>query len=508
MNKKTAVLLVFVLVKFVLQYQLISPEYDLHRDEYLHLDQGSHLAWGYLSVPPLTSWISYLIQLLGNTVFWVRFFPALFGALTLVMVWKSITALNGDLLAHILGATCILFSVLLRLNTLYQPNSFDVLAWVTVYYCLIRYQQREQSRWLYLGAVAFALGFLNKYNVLFLAMGCVPALLVTRQRNIFTRKALYLAVMLALLLVLPNLLWQYHNHFPVIHHMELLTRTQLVNATRGDFLKSQLLFNIGSVHVILAGLAAVLVHKPFHKHRSFFWSLLFTLAIFLYFRAKDYYAIGLYPIYIAFGATYITAVFPAGRRKIVYAVALLVPVLLFIPLYQRAFPNQSPQYIVAHQEKYKNWGLLRWEDGKDHQLPQDFADMLGWRELAHKVDSVYSAISDTAATLVLCDNYGQAGAINFYSRKGIKAVTFNADYINWFQLDSPYRNLIRVKEYADKDDELATTSPYFQSSQKSVQVDNALAREYGTTLFVFTGANIDIRQRLIDEIKEVKSEWQ
>ncbi|KKX47100.1 hypothetical protein L950_0228290 [Sphingobacterium sp. IITKGP-BTPF85] len=28
--------------------------------------------------------------------------------------------------------------------------------------------------------------------------------------------------------------------------------------------------------------------------------------------------------------------------------------------------------------------MLTWEDGKEHQLPQDFADMLGWKELAKK----------------------------------------------------------------------------------------------------------------------------
>lgn len=507
MNKKTIVLTAFVLTKFVLQYQLINPEYDLHRDEYLHLDQGSHLAWGYLSVPPFTSWVSWLIQLLGNSEFWVQFFPALFGALTLIMVWKTITTLGGDLFAHILGATCILFSVLLRLNTLYQPNSFDVLAWITVCYCLIRYQQSEQGKWLNLGAVAFALGFLNKYNVLFLAMGCAPALLIIPARKVFTQKALYIAVLLALVLVLPNLLWQYHNHFPAIHHMEVLTRTQLVNVTRGDFLRSQLLFNIGAVHVIVAGLLALLLYKPFQKHRSFFWTLLFTLAIFMYFRAKDYYAIGLYPVYIAFGAVYLTAVFPVPRRKVVYAFAILIPLLLFIPLYHRAFPNKSPQYIIAHTEKYKRWGLLRWEDGKDHPLPQDFADMLGWRELAHKVDSVYSMLPDTSATLVLCDNYGQAGAINFYTKKGIRAVSFNADYINWFQLDKPYQNVIRVKDYEGKSTELAETSPFFHGSKEAAEVTNPLAREYGTTIFLFTGAKVDIRPRLSQEIEEVKSEW-
>lgn len=58
MSKKTLLLYFFILIKIVLPYFLINPAYDLHRDEFLHLDQAKQLAWGYESVPPFTSWIS------------------------------------------------------------------------------------------------------------------------------------------------------------------------------------------------------------------------------------------------------------------------------------------------------------------------------------------------------------------------------------------------------------------------------------------------------------------
>lgn len=125
--KKYLILLGLIILKFFIQFNLISPEYDLHRDEYLHIDQGYHLAWGYTSVPPLTSWISYLIIAAGKSVFFVKFFPALFGALSILVVWKAIEALRGNLFAQVLGCGCLLFSVLLRVNTLFQPNSFDIL---------------------------------------------------------------------------------------------------------------------------------------------------------------------------------------------------------------------------------------------------------------------------------------------------------------------------------------------------------------------------------------------
>ena len=124
MTKKTIILIGFLALKFLLQFLLLGPEYDLQRDEYLHLDLANHLAWGYLSVPPFTSWTSYIILLLGNSIFWIKFFPAMYGALTIYIVWKSIVELNGNLFALILGSTCVLFSALLRLNDLYQPNSF------------------------------------------------------------------------------------------------------------------------------------------------------------------------------------------------------------------------------------------------------------------------------------------------------------------------------------------------------------------------------------------------
>src|SRR5210317_405246 len=133
MRKKRLILFFFILLKFLLQYLSINPVYELHRDEYLHLDLGNHLAWGYTTVPPITGWISFVILSLGKSVFWVKFFPALFGALIIVLVWKIIEELEGNLFALVLGATGVVCSALLRINTLYQPNSLEYLIWTLVF---------------------------------------------------------------------------------------------------------------------------------------------------------------------------------------------------------------------------------------------------------------------------------------------------------------------------------------------------------------------------------------
>ncbi|SCY90531.1 glycosyltransferase family 39 protein [Flavobacterium caeni] len=505
MPRKTVLLLAFVFVKFVLQYVLVDAQYDLHRDEYLHLDQGHYLAWGYVSVPPFTSWVSWIIFALGGGVFWVKFFPALFGALTLVVVWKAIETLKGDTFALCLGATCVLLSVLLRINLLYQPNSFDVLCWTSFYYFCLRYAQTESPRWSWLGAVVFALGFLNKYNMVFLLGGLLPALLLSPQRKWLARRQTYWAVGLALLLISPNIWWQYQNDFPVVHHMQELARTQLVNTSRVAFLKEQLLFFAGALPIIVAGLYALLVYKPFAGFRFFFAALVFTLAIFWICKAKGYYAIGIYPIYISFGAVFVSQALQTKRLRYVRLLVFMLPVATFLPMYQVAFPNHGPEYVVAHSSRYQDLGLLRWEDGKDHSLPQDFADMLGWRELARKTDSIYAPLAAQGRTMVLCDNYGQAGAINYYSKTGIRAVSFNADYVGWFDLSVPYINFIRIKEYDPNEDELEQTGPYFQTGQIAARVTNQYAREYRTAIFAFSGAKIDINPLLANEVREANS---
>jgi len=507
MTKKRIILTCFIIAKFLLQYLFYNPAYDLQRDEYLYLDQAHHLAWGYLSVPPITSWISRIIFYLGNTVFWIRFFPALFGALTLLIVWKAIDELQGRLFALALGASCILLSCLLRLNGLYQQNSLDVLAWTTFYFVIIKFTNTQNTKWFFIGAVVFAIGFLNKYNFVFLFSGLLPAVLLSPQRKLFAKKALIGAMLLALLLVLPNLIWQFNNHFPIYYHMKELTQRQLVHINRFDFFKEQVFYFIGSVFVILAAIYALLFYAPFKKYRLFAWSMVFTVAIFDYLRAKGYYAIGLYPIYIAFGSVFIGSMLKEGWKRYLRFAFVVMPVICFILFFHVFYSDQTPAYIIANNSQYKKLGLLRWEDGKDHLLPQDNADMLGWKELAYLVDSIYSTFPKTAQTLILCDNYGQAGAINYYARNiQHTAVSFNADYINWFNLSMQYDNLIRVKENVRNENELTTTSPFFDHAFIGGSVTNPLARECGTTVFVFEKARIDIRDRIKQEIEKTNSE--
>ncbi|WP_373397300.1 hypothetical protein V8V91_22445 [Algoriphagus halophilus] len=150
-------------------------------------------------------------------------------------------------------------------------------------------------------------------------------------------------------------------------------------------------------------------------------------------------------------------------------------------------------------------GLTRWEDGETYDLPQDFADMLGWKELAEKVDLAYSKAPKNEYTVIICDNYGQAGAINFYSKtKGLQAVTMNADYVNWIDLSKPIKHVILVRESDDGISEREKS--LFEKSEPFGSISNPNSREFGTLVHLLIGAKTDVNEILAGEIEEKRAE--
>ena len=502
MKQGIFILIGLLIIKILLQVYGIDPVYELHRDEFLHLDQANHLSWGYLSVPPLTSWLSFVIKSLGNSVFWVKFFPAVFGVLTIVLVWFTVKELKGGLLAKTLAASGVLFSVLVRLNMLYQPNSLDVLCWTFIFFLFVKYINSKNYTWLYVAAVVFSLAFLNKYNVLFCGLGLMAAIIISPYRNIFNNRNFWMAALLSALIVLPNIFWQWDNGWPVFYHMKELAETQLVNVGVSDFLTSQFFYFAGSLPLFISSLLAFFTYPPFKKYRLFFWVYLFTILLYILFSGKGYYAIGLYPVYMAFGAVFLENKLKGKLKVACAAIIFLLQLLFFFYSYSFMMPVKKPVEIVAAAETFSKLGMVKWEDGKMHSLPQDFADMQGWKELASIVDSAFDQLPKNENTLVWCDNYGQAGAINYYTKKNIRAVSFSADYVNWFDLSKPVKNIIIIKEAKNADKELIEKDRYFVNSTIVGSIENHYAREKGTTVFLFENAKVNVNNYLQSELNK------
>jgi hypothetical protein len=496
------ILLLLIAIKLILQFVLVNPVYELHRDEFLYLNQADHLAFGYISVPPLSAIISRIIFLLGGSIFWIRFFPALFGILTVVFTWLIVESVGGSLFARILASTALVFSALMRINILFQPNSFDILTWTIIFYFLIKFIQSEKASWLFYLSVIVAVGFYNKYNLLFLITGLVISFLLTYQRRIFTNPSFWKALIISLILLSPNIIWQIANHFPVIQHMKVLKHNQLDNNSALGFLKSQSFFFFGSLPLTIGAIIAFVYFKPFRPYRFIGISFVTVITLFAIMKAKDYYAVGIYPVIIAFGSVYFDSILSKKWRLIVLPLLIGFNLFIFLITLKVIYPVYTPVEIRQNAKAFEKLGMLRWEDGKNHDLPQDFADMLGWREMAEKSLAAYKTIpvGELENTLVICSNYGQAGALNYFNRaKMPDAYAFNTDYIYWLPRLKRIQNLLFVGGKPSQE-----VIGMFKDFKLTGSVENEYAREKNTGIYLLTGASDFFTVVFYNKVEELK----
>jgi hypothetical protein len=503
MKPYNRLLYILALIKLVLPYFLQNGVYGPHRDEFLYLAEGQHMAWGFMEIPPVLSVFAWLTQMFGNSMFWIKFWPSLFGALTYILTGKLIIHLGGRYNALFMAFLTFIFSGYLRVHFLFQPNFLEVFFWTMIAYSLIRHIQTEKNYWLYITGLSAGLGMMSKYSVLFFITGVLVGLLLTPQRRLLANRHFYIAAAIGFIIFLPNVIWQYNRNFAVMHHMQELQQTQLQYVNPVNFIIDQFLMFLPVVFIWPVGLWFAAFTKQGKPYRFIAWAWLFVMGILLILKGKSYYSLGVYPVLTAFGAYWLEQVTPKRLRILRYVRAvipfLFIPIFIPVALPVFAPPQLADFYKKTHAEKT---GALRWEDQENHPLPQDFSDMLGWEEMAQKTAAAWHALTpaEQQQTIIFCDNYGQAGAVAFYGKKyGIpQPYSGNASFLYWMPAHIKVVNLLLVT-----DDSTDMQKPFvkeFASATLCGSITTPYAREHGSQVIMLKGANEKFNQFFKDKI--------
>ena len=496
-SKSTYIIAAFAVIKFLVPFLLIHPKFELHRDEYLYLADADHLAWGFIEMPPMLAVMGWLSKLMGGSVQSVYLWGSLFGALTVIVVGKIVVQLKGNAIAVFIACLAFLCSGFLRMNILFQPNFLDVFFWTWASYLIICWTDTDDKKFLYYLGICFGLGILGKYTTAFYIISFFVSVVLTDKRKWIINPHFSYAMLLGLVICSPNLIWQYQHHFPVMHHMDLLTSEQLRYNSRVEFLTNQLLISLPSFFIWLGGLWYLLMKNDGRKHISIALIYFCIIAILLYFNGKGYYAAAIYPSLMAFGGVWFSKI-AAGKFKIFLtwfaSVFILGVAIIALPM---ILPYMSPEkledyYKAIHFEKSS---VLKWEDHLQHPLPQDFSDMLGWKEMAEKTAKVYRALPDSVKvqTMVYGDNYGEAGALSFYRKKlGLPEIfSDNASYVFWLPDHFTAKYFLFVTHYLPDDDD-----SFFNHWGKREIIDSVTqkyAREYRAKIILYSQPDDSVR---------------
>jgi 4-amino-4-deoxy-L-arabinose transferase-like glycosyltransferase len=310
-------LIAFVVVKLLAHFvaTIVSP-YGIHRDEFLYLAMGKHLQFWGMDFPPAIAVLAKVSRgLFGDTLFGVRFFPALAGTGILAFTGLLTRELGGGRFAQGLAMSALfLCALFLRPASLFQPVVFDQLLWTLGFFALIKLAQSSEKRWWLLLGVVGGLGLLTKFSIGFFAFGVFVGLLLSTQRGVLVSRWPYVATLIASVVGSASLIGQIRLDLPVVMHMRELQTYQLRRVSYADFVVGQAWMLGPAILLAAAGIFYLLVARSMRPYRAVGWTCVTAFVVLLVLHGKAYYIGPIYPLLFAAGAVALGALPPLAAR--------------------------------------------------------------------------------------------------------------------------------------------------------------------------------------------------
>jgi hypothetical protein len=400
-SQVNALLLLGIAAMVTLIHLLTNNRYGFHRDELQFLSDAMHLDWGFVAYPPLTPFVERIsFEIFGLSMVGLRLFSVLAQSLAIVVSGVMTRELGGGRLAQVAAALAVALSpVPLFEGTEFQYTTFDYLWWVLVAYFVVRLLKTENPRWWLAVGATVGVGLMTKYTICFLVCGLLCGFLLSRVRRFLLSWWLLGGVGIALLIFLPNLVWQVHHGFISYHFLHHIHVRDVALGRANGFVWKQFVVctNTYSAPLWIAGLWCFL-RNP--RYRPLAWMYLIPLVFFYAAKGVFYYLAPAYPMLIAMGAAaseHWVGRLPRLWRRVleaalftgiagagVYGCALVLPLAAGGPL--------------MHFALQKNDALR---------------EELGWNELVQTVASIRDSLplERRQDVGVLVGNYGEQGAI-------------------------------------------------------------------------------------------------
>lgn len=413
---------------------LINGHYGFFRDELYFIVCGQRPDWGYVDQPPL-------IPLLAAGSFWLfgkwllgfRLLPALVMSATVALTAEFTRDLGGGRFAQWLAGLCVLGGgIFLADGLMFSTEMFQALSWLLSGWILLRIAGSGEQRWWIAFGLVVGISLLSKYMIAFYLVALIPGILLTPLRRSFLQPWLYAGAVVALVMVAPNVWWQARHGWPFLEIGAAGTNGKNLALSPLDFFVQQLLL-IGpmAAPVWLAGLWRSARMPPAARIFPIAYVILFV--IFVLTHGKPYYLAAIYPTLLGFGAV---AIEQWLRAKAARAAVLALVALVAAAVSPMAVPVLPPKAYIAYAAALgMGPSTATIERARLGPLPQQFADMFGWPEMAEKIASVYHSLppGERAKAVFFGQNYGEAAAIDVFGRPlGLPpAISSHNNYYLW-----------------------------------------------------------------------------
>ena len=452
---------------------LTAGRYGYHRDELYFLQAGQHLAWGYVDQPPLTPLLARLMSTFApESLVVLRLPSALAAGLVVLLTGLIARDLGASRGGQVLAASSMaVASLLLAVGHLLSTSTFDLLVWTGLSWLGVRALQGDERLWLAVGALA-GIGLLNKTLVIFFLAGLLAGVLAVGPRDVLRSRFLWAGAAIAVTIWMPNLIWQARHGWP---QLELSRAIAAGSSGTSEppvlFIPYQLvLISPALVPIWVAGLVRLLRNPGMRRVRAFAVAYLVLLLIFLVTSGKPYYLGGFYPVLLAAGAvpsiTWLNRRRAWVRRTLLGAglgLSAVISATLMLPIVPVSALAATPIPAVNY----------------------DAGETVGWPRFAATVATAYETLppAERAATVLLTENYGEAGALDRYGGPlGLpRAYSGHNSYWSWGPPPDGAQPVITVGLRSDQ------LLRFFGSVSLAGQIDNGVGLdndEQGAPIYV------------------------
>jgi len=453
----TKLLVALALIK-LLAHCATNFQYGFFRDELYYIQWSKHLAWGYVEQPPFTALAILLTRMtLGDSLFALRFLPAVCGAVIVLLAGLMAWEMGGGRFAQGMAALSVLIGpTFLGNHALMTINVFDQFFWVVCAYVLIRLiRTGNPTLWLWFGLFA-GLGLMNKLTMPFFGAAVIGALLLTPHRRFFLQREIWLGGVIALALFTPYLVWLATHNWASLDWM--INYGSGSKTAQASFL-SWLYMQVITVHpftlpIWLSGLYFCFLTTDGRPYRVLGWIFIILYAVFFLLKAKFYFLSPAFPMILAAGSVHVERWYNKKQPrwlKPAYISALVAGGLLSAPL---ALPVLPPKALVKYLAPLGGNAGIKMEQLEEAELPQHFADQFGWETMVERVAEVYNSLGpyDKAQCAIFASNYGEAAAVDFYGPAyGLpRAISGHNTYHLWGPGDSSGQVLIAILSESDE----------------------------------------------------------
>jgi Dolichyl-phosphate-mannose-protein mannosyltransferase len=432
MTKQVKIIIIFFCLLKLTIHLIADFNSGFQGDELLHIETGNHPAFGYMEFPPLIGWLAFIQnQFQSNSVFVNHLFCHIASTTILVLMALTVIELGGKSKAIFLVLLCILIAPA-RAHQLFQPVVFTHLFWLLSFYQLVRFVKTLNNKYLLYLTISLAFGFLTKFDILFFIAGLSSLLLFKRTQQEVLTKYLWKYILLSILIISPNIWWQYQHQFPVLDMFTRLYETQLDQLTISSVIKDLIvMLNPFTLFVWVSGFFFMFSKSKKEFFRPIAISILISIFLLALSKSKAYYFLPALFTLFSFGSVWFEENVLSKRNWIIYPISLLMVAsgILIAPFGLALLPVDS----------FKEYAGLEMKGGRFQSKfkieAQEYFSLAKWKNTLTALKEVYDSLPQTErqTCLIWGKHYSQAGGVNLFRHDyGLpKAISYHGSFYLW-----------------------------------------------------------------------------